>query len=275
MANIINIVDEFKKQLGGVPSDAKDINMICSMIYGEYKVRLAVVKALVMPISTMQTLIRGAVTALDDFSYNTIMDNLSHLNTGLKDILPDIFEKDMVIDVDTVNMAKLLSITCTDFFNSVPESLFNMIQDIDYNLVDPFENLINLPKSLAYDIVFQLIQFKNDALREAMGALWEPIIQPFIEYEEFIRSCGVDMQISRMAAIERCMMKPGICDKPRSYFVNPANRKLWSRHFRDEFMLDNRGNLRLKKLIPDDRDQLRRVNKMLQNLSSFRLTVKK
>lgn len=267
---LIDITNDLKQQMGRIPKDPMDLNNMCSLIYGEYTIKKNIVKGVTMPIGAMQEFMTEAITALDEAMYNTIIDVFQHLDSAVLDYL----DYDIAIHRDTVRYGNLLAQACPDFFSSLPEAMFNMMQDIEYGLLDTVEGLIHMPRALANSIFGQITLMKNEALKAALGLAYDTILEPFIEYEEYLKDNGLIDTLNRMAAIEYCMMKPGICNRPANDFIESTTRKRWSRYYADKLMIDRYGNLKLTTLIPNDSVQLSRWHNVLWNMHRYQRVLK-
>lgn len=270
----IDIAKELERKLGNLPKDSGDLNNICSVIYSQYTLKLKILQALVLPVSSMQNLLYEAIEALDEIYYNEIIDVLNHLDAAVEKTFPKKRRKGLLLNVDTVRVSNLLAVVCTDFFKSVPPALFNIMQDVENGILSPFNDLLDMPRALASDIFRQLEQSKEEALMSATGTLYDSIIFPFFEYQQFITGNAITVLLKELAAMEKCMTKPGICGRSRLDFIEPTSHKLWSQYYYEKFMISKNGNIRLKFLIPDNKEKYSRVKNLITRLNTYRASIK-
>ena len=270
----INVAQELERKLKNLPQDSKDLNNICSVIYSQYTFKLKLLKVLVTPTASMQELLYEAIEKLDKIYYDELIDILNHLDAVIEKAFPKKQRKGLLIDVNTVKVSNLLAIVCTDFFKSVPPALFNIMQDVENNILTPFNDLLDMPRSLVSDIFNQLEESKEEALMNAAGALYDMIILPFFEYQQFITGNSITTLLKDISAMEKCMTKPGICGRSRKDFIEPVTNKLWSQYYYDKFMISKSGNLRLKYLIPSNKEQYSRVKNLITRLNTYRVSIK-
>lgn len=272
----MDILSQFKKSIDNFPKNPSDLNMICSITYGEYLASVKILQALTFPMGLVRKELEALITALDGAVYKEIIDALNKLDKALKSILPTPFNKNMKLDINTAKFGSLLSNACEDFLASIPESLFNTFRDVQNGLINAsnlFNDMMALPSDLAGTISASLLSFKDQALKDILGALFDTILAPLIAYEEFIRDNGIFDMIVKMKRTESCMTKPGICNRPRQDFIHKGSKKLYSVYYQEQFLMDAKGNINLKSLC-NTSQEISKINNILKNMNSFRITVR-
>lgn len=271
-----DVLTDFKKSIDNFPKNGGDLNIICSITYGEYMAYVTILDALLLPQQMIRRELEGLLSTIDNATYNTVIKNLNQLNTALKSVLPQPFNKNMTMDFNVGKFGDMLTNVCADFLGSLPESLFNIFQDIQHGITD-LANLTNavlaLPSDLVGSITGSLLKLKDDALKAALGGLFDTVLAPVLAYDSFLKSNGIFELIDKMKKIERCMTKPGICNRPRKDFIHKASKKIYSTYYTESFMVDSKGNINLRSFGGTSTQQSQ-VHNIIKNMNSFRLTVR-
>lgn len=270
-----DILTTFKKQLDNFPKNGGDFNIICSITYGEYMIQVALLDALLMPQAIVKRNLEDLVTTIDNSTYNTVISGLNKLDKTLKSVLPEPFNKNMTMDLNVGKFGDMISSICADFLGSLPESLFNIFQDIKHGMVD-IASLINgalaLPSNLIGNITTSLMQLKDKAMKEMLGTLFDTVLSPLLMYEDFLKENGVPEILAKMKKTEACMTKPGICNRPRADFIHAPSKKVYSAYYQEQFLVSSNGSINIKS-FGGTSAQKSKVSNILKNMNSFRLTV--
>jgi hypothetical protein len=261
---------KFQLKLEVFPKDSGDLNIVCSAIYAEYKTYITIVEALTMPQAFIRRQLEELLSFLDDATYDTLIKGLGTLNVALEEIMPTPFKKNMKLDAGVGVMGELLALTCTDFLHSLPEELYNIFRDIKTGINKMSASL--MPGNIMAGIAKSLLKLKDDALKEMFGSVFETVLQPLIVYDAFLQDNGINDIIGRMKRIERCMTKPGICNRNRRDFLHPDTNKLYSTHFKEIFMLSSKGTINIRSFGGGAKKQSQLSN-VIKSLNSFRVSI--
>lgn len=272
----LNTLKDFKRKLESFPKNSSDYNIICTITYSEYRLFVSILTGLFPVQSSMKSQLETVTNSIDSNTYSDLIKGLNGLNSIYKSVLPDgLANTSMTFDIGKTG--DLITETCQDFLGSIPESLFNIFQDIRHGILgsgDFTNDLIGLPFNLTNGIGKSLLSLKDSALQELFGSsIFRAIISPLIEYEDFLTDNGIFTMIKKMEAIERCMTKPGVCNRDRRDFIHPQSKKLYSAYFKSQFLVDSKGNLNIKTLGSTSA-QKTQLNTVLNNLRGFRLNIK-
>lgn len=238
-----DILTEFQTKLNNFPKNSNDFNIICSITYAEYTTMVTILNTLLLPQQMINRELIKAVVLLNDETYKTLSEGLSKLNLVLKSVLPSPLNKNMTMTFDIGRVGDLLTQTCADFLGSIPESLFNVFQDIKHgitSLSNISNNIFNLPYNLSNNIARSLLQLKDKMLLEFFGGLHSTVLLPFIEYENFLLDNGIMLMINKIHKIEQCMSKPGICNRSREDFIYKNTKLLNSDYFKSQFFYESK-----------------------------------
>jgi len=258
--------DIFKSNINIIPKSSSDINIIFSIAYSEYQADVVILNTLSIGSVILQNAISSAILMLNDEVYGTIIKGLSALN-AIKKLIPNPVVSKMDKEIGIVG--DILAAQCTDYMNSLPEELFNILQDIQYLLETDIT--INLG-GLTDKIVKSIIAMKNDALIEVLGSdTFNTIISPLIVYNDFLIDNDIMVLVNRLDRLERCMTKPGIANVPKSYFIEPTSKKLYSVYFRNLFMMDYSGGIDIRDLGSTSKSKSQ-ISNLISSLNNFRLT---
>lgn len=266
----------FKISLDKFPKSSNDINIICSITYAEYVMYVKILSALLYPQRLIRSELELLTTTIDNATYNTIITAITRLNAAYKSILPEPFYKNMGMTLDIARVGDLLSNVCADFLGSLPENLFNIFQDMHYGLIDLSKvtnGILALPSDLTGSIVGNLLKLKDDAMKEMLGASFDTVLSPLIEYDNFLQENGVQDIIKKMKKTESCMTKKGLCARPRSEFIEPSTKKLYSQYFQSQFLLNSKGQVNIRSFGGTSQQQSQ-INNIIRNMNSFRLIVR-
>lgn len=261
--------DVFKKQIDLFPKHSNDVNILFAVSLAEYKALVLILKTLTLGSSLLKKGLNKSIGKLDTLACSTISKGISALNSTLKSILPAPFKKGMDITVNIGQMGDLLALACTDYLGSLPQDLFNKIQDFKHNA----NKISKMGAGLVGKLAKDLLKIKDQALKDVLGSeIFNTIISPIIAYESFLKENGIDDLIKRMQKLEKCMMKRGIGNVPKSNFMHPTEKILYSTYYRKQFLLTSSGKLDLKSLGSSASNRSC-VNNISKNLYSFRLSV--
>lgn len=282
----MDVITKFKQSLDTFPKKSSDINIICSITYAEYKAIVTIMNTLLMPQAIIKRELTHAVTALNNTTYNNLIEGFTKANTVLKSVLPEPFNKNMAMTLDIGRVGNMLTQTCADFLGSVPESLFNIFQDIQYGLMDLTDisnDIFELPFSLSNSIANSLLELKDNALKDIFGSsVFSTFLSPFIAYEEFLLESGINEKIKKLETIENCMSKPGICNRPRRDFIEPTSKMLYSLYFKKLFFINTKsGKVDINSFLNtfphgtfDNTTKKTQLHNILNNMRGFRLSIK-
>ena len=267
----MSATDKFKTSIELLPQNPKDINILFSISYAEYQAEVSILSALGIGSSILQNGITTAIGLLNDEVYGTIAAGLGALNS-VKSLIPNPVVGKM--DVSVGAAGELLALACTDYMGSLPEDLFNIIQDLqnDVNSILSMDFSIDLG-GLVTGMVRSILALKDAALAEILGSsIFATIIAPLIAYNEFLVENGILDIINRLERLERCMTKPGVGNMPKSYFIEPTSKKLYSTYFRNLFMMNYAGGIDITNLGSNSKSKSH-LNNVMSSLNSFRLTI--
>lgn len=260
-------VTKFKTTIDLMPKHSGDLNILFSVSYAEYKAYVKTLEVLLLAQSFLKPAIEDGAKKLDTAAYGAITKGTALLNNVLKSTLPPPFNKN--IDVKVGAMGDLLAVACTDYFGSIPESLFNTFQDIKHGInkwaVSP------LDKGLFNSIARDLLAAKDEALQDIVGSdIFTTILSPLVAYESFLKENGVDDIIKRMQRLERCMTKPGVGGRKKSDFIHPTAKKLYSAYYKSLFMINSKGKLNVSVLGGTSKNKSQ-LNNVMQTVTKFRI----
>jgi hypothetical protein len=264
-------VSRFQVRLEVFPKNSGDLNIVCSSIYSEYKTLCTLLEALTYPQTHLKRLLSQILTIVDDATYSFMIKGLGTLNSALIEVMPKPFDKTLKLDSTVGVMGELLALTCTDFLNSLPQELFNLFRDIK-NGINKMSYAL-MPGNIMGQIANSLIQIKDDIMKEMFGDLFTTVLEPFIMYDAFLQENGINDMIERMIRIERCMTKPGICNRDRKDFLHPDDNRLYSSHYKDQFLLSSRGTINIKS-FGGTAKQKSQISNLIKSMNTFRLTIK-
>jgi hypothetical protein len=264
-------ITKFEVKLELMPKSGGDYNLICGIIYSEYMIYVRTLEALLMPQTMLRRGLEEGISAVDDFTYNTINKGLGELNTALAKIMPKPFSKTLKMDAGLGVIGNTLALTCTDFLGSMPQELFNIFQDIKYGIKKMSEIL--MPGNLMNGIAKSLIKMKDDAMKEVLGDLFDTVLSPIIDYQDFLEENGIPELIKKLQKMERCLTKKGICGRPKADFMEPTTHKLWSTYFKSQMLVSSKGTINLKSHGGTSK-QKSQMNNITKSMNQFRLTIK-
>jgi hypothetical protein len=260
--------NNFKLQLQSLPKSPIDFNFICAASYAEYKMLLILASALMLPLSFVHSNMQNAINNINTESYKLLKKGLDDVNGTLKGILKTPIKDLKNISADLGNFGNALSHTCEFFMSTLPEPMFNIFQDLQYGLMDITNGLIKLPNSITNSIMNSLMGFKMDALSSVLGTLYGTVLTPFLAYENFLKENGIVKIIDTMYKMEVCMMKPGICHRDPSYFMEPTTKKTYSAYYKNQFFINSKGSINFN-LLATTKDQATKSSVVHQNLMSY------
>jgi hypothetical protein len=262
-------VKNFKTKIDLLPKNPKDVNILFAVSYAEYKGYVAVLDALLLPNSIFKDALTGAATSLDNTAYSNITKGMNALNVVKKAIIPSPFNKNMDVSVGAVG--ELLALACTDYMGSVPEDLFNLFQDAKHKINKASHMLLG--PGLMNIVLKDVLKIKDDAMKELFGGdIFNAVLSPVIAYENFLKDNGVNDLIKRMEKLERCMTKPGIGGRPKSDFIDPVSKKVYSVHYKSLFMVNSKGKISIKSLGINNVNKSQMSN-VMKTMSNFRVTI--
>jgi hypothetical protein len=263
---------DFKAKLELMPKSASDTNMLFAIPYAEYRGYVLIMDTLLLGHSFLLDGLTKGMDTVDGAAYNTIIKGVGGLNAILKSSGLDKLNVD--IDLDALgNVGDALALTCVDYFGSIPQDLFNVFQDFKHRVNTKVK--IGLPAGLVSGLAGELLRLKDDAMKAVLGSvIFEAAVSPLLVYEGFIRDNGIDTMIKRMEALERCMTNPKIGHRPKSDFMHPTERVLYSQHFKTKFMLNSKGQLSLK-LFPGATTATKKAKmfNVIKKVQAFRITI--
>jgi hypothetical protein len=270
-----NAMKELVISLDVFPRSDNDLNWICGIVYKEYLAKKAYVKIMSSPSRMMQRSLKTAIDYVNDQTYNAVIDTINHIESGLKTAMPYPYKySGQKIDIGVIEFTQKLAETCQQFYGNLPRELVELMSDVQNGVLNAgVDRLINLPGNLTKRVVDQVFLLKQDALKKALGALYAPFIEPFIQYEQWIKANGVDAALFRMRQIENCMRKPGICNRPARDFIDVPSRMLWSTFYENQMMIDRNGRTKYQLLLQGNdyktRRQRSQINTILRRISTF------
>ena len=270
----LKYINDFKQKVSIFPKHSSDLNIIFAVTYAEYKVNVKILETILFPNEIAKQLIRSGLEILNKAAYDEIIKVLDLLNKTIKSILPNALNKKMVMDVQVGIVGDLLSVACTDYFGSVPENMYNKFQDIK-NKVNK-KGAVTLGAGLMNGMANELLSLKDQLLMATLSVFFLPLLTPMIEYENFLKEHGIFKMLDRMEKIEKCLTKKGVGNRPVADFMHDvpgSNKKVLNSHyFRDQFLMDSKGNFSIKLLDVSD-EKRSRFNNIMKSMASFRLTM--
>lgn len=256
-------VTNYKTTVNLFPKNSADINIIFSINYAEYKGYVSLLETLLLAQSYFKPLLTDAATQLDNGMYSVINKGLGVLNSVTKAILPK------NIDVRVGNVGDMLAISCDDFFSSLPQDLFNIFQDIKHK-VNKLASM-SLGSGLYNTMARDLLKAKDEAMKGLFGSeLFETLISPMIEYENFLKENGINDIIKRMEKLEKCLTKKGIGGRSKKDFMHPTSKKLYSKHYKDLFILNSKGKVNIKSVGTSSKNRSQMSN-IMKSVTNFRI----
>lgn len=250
-----DIIEEYKLKFSNYAKNPEDLNIICTIVYDQYiKHKNALDITLVGHVYVKNDMM-AAINKFDGTIADEIINTLTDILAALKDVLPP---KITSIKGTTANIGRLLASLCVDFNSNLPESLFNIFQDIEngiIDLTDDLNHLIQLPYDLTFGIAKNVLELKNEMLIASLGYLFNDVLYPILAYEQFLLDNGVMDLVKKMKSIETCMVKPGVCNRPKKDFIHTGSNKVYSDYYKSLFLTDTQGNLDIKKLVPNQNKQ--------------------
>lgn len=265
----MNGISQFKVNLNTFPKSSLDFKFICVATYAEYKILLGLTGALMLPLSFVHENLQSAIAAINGATYKTLKKNLDHLNGAMKGILKTPIKDLKNMSADIGNIGQALSNNCEFFLSSLPNSMFDIFQDLQYGLADITNGLIKLPNAITNSIFNSLMKFKMDALQSVFGATFSTLLQPFIAYENFLKEHGVVKMIDTMNKMEICMMKPGVCHREPSFYTDPVSRKTWSKYYKAQMFMNSNGTPNFNLLANNTGNDPKHISSVHKNLTSF------
>lgn len=265
-----DIFKDLATALNEFPKDSDDFNIICNIVYAEYKICNNVLNVLTFPQAAVKRELIAAINLIDNESYQFILDNLNSLNKIVYDILPIV---PSTINADILRIGDLLANSCVDLLGVIPESAFNLFQDFEHDLltfVDTTRNLINTPSEIFNSMGKSLLDIKDKALRDVLGITFNTILNPLIQYEQFLISNDIHLLIDKMKKIERCMTKNGICNRDKRDFIHPTAKTLYSTYYVNQFMINSFGELNLNLIGNYTSEQKSRLHNILTSVQKYR-----
>lgn len=244
-------LDKFKLNLKTLPTHPIDFNIICAASYAEYQVIKTIVGALLLPVAFLHSAIQAAIDLLNDETYKKIKKILNDLNAAMKDILNTPIKNLRNLSEDLGAFGNALAHTCEYFMSTLPDSMFNIFQDLQYGIADIVKGLVAMPDALTNSFTKSLMDFKLEAMKGLLEALYETILQPVLAYESFLKENDIIKLLDQMRKMEICMMKPGICHRSPVNFTEPVSHKSWSEYYRTNFFLTSSGNINFKLMTQD------------------------
>ena len=261
-------LDKFKLQLKTLPQSPVDFNFICAASYAEYKVLLGLLSALMLPLSFVHENMQSAINNINTSSYKTLKDGLDSVNGSLKGILKTPIKDLKNISSDLGAFGNALAHSCEYFISTLPDPMFNVFQDLQYGISDIANGLIRLPDSITNSIMNSLMSFKMEALTSVLPLLYGTVLTPILAYEDFLKENGINTMIDTMKKMEICMMKPGICHREPSFFLEPNTKKTYSNYYKDQFFINGKGNINFN-LLATTKNDARLATAVHQNLMSY------
>lgn len=265
-----DIFKNLETALNEFPKDTDDFNIICNIVYAEYKICNNILNVLTFPQAVIKREMSAAIDLIDDTSYNLIMENLNILNKIVYDVLPIVPSS---INADILRIGDLLTNSCVDLLGVIPESAFNMFQDFEHDLltfVDTTRNLINTPSEILNSMGKSLLDIKDRALKEVLGVNFNTILNPLMQYEQFLISNDIHLLLDKMKKIERCMTKNGICNRDKRDFIHPTAKTLYSTYYVNQFMINSNGQLNLNLIGNHTSEQKSRLHNILTSVQKYR-----
>jgi hypothetical protein len=259
----------FKDALDNYPKDASDFNVICSIAKAQYDVLNVIIDTLLIPQSVLKDALESGLSSLDSIKYDAIIHALDGLNTVLKTASPVIPTR---IDPDIVRAANLLFTNCKDLLSVLPQDMFNLLEDYNHGInsfINLNNSLIMLPTSLANMISSSLLKLKDNTLKSILGSLFDDILFPVLDYENFLNDNGINEMIRKMSVIEKCMMNKNLCGRPRKDFLHDDDKMLNSTYYKKQFLINSQGQIELE-VAGITTDQQTKFNNIMKSLRTYR-----
>lgn len=260
-------VSNFKVNLKTLPQSPLDFNFICAAGYFEYKMLLAMTGALMLPFTLVHGAMQTAIAGFNNTTYKAIKSGMDSLNGAMKSILKTPIKDLKNISADIGAVGNALANSCEFFLSNLPDSLFNLFQDLQYGLLDIVNGLVKLPNAITNSIFKLLMDFKMQALKDVLGFAYDTFLSPLLALESFMQENGILTMLDQMHKMEVCMMKAGTCHRPAKDLTEPTSKKPWSQYYKSQFFLNNgKPNFNL---MASNKTQAKQLGAVHSNLMGF------
>lgn len=253
-----DILDQLKQDIENLPLDASDPNIIASIVEEDYHKNRLMLDTIYVSIENLYlTDIVSATDYLDQAHYDEVISAFDDLTAIINQSPKYDYKVDSSIDI-TTDMTTEEQIR---FLGSVNQTTFDLILYMKENSPD---ESVDLPSAMGASIDRSLYSLKDKALADYLGYdSYHWIIEPLMQYQDYIDSNDVITQIERLANMELFLIPK--YRSPDNFIVG---NELYSNYYRSKFYIDKRGKLQVNKLSPDTVKQSR-LHNVLANIENY------
>lgn len=293
---IVDIRKDLSRTLESITMNIDPIKDICAISYSSYMIVVNTLMTASIPVARFTTEIRNG---LDYVNIDVLKDLDRSINKLINNMPQIILPKYM--DPKSASITSLFNDTCLNFKDTIPaDLLINISSAVDISIsraaegvnMDPADpsifvntgkdvvdmmmeanaeisNLLKLPTGLTAGILTQINRAKDAAIDEVFGDLSDIISKPIRYYEGFLASTGVSELIKKLETYEKCLTKKGLCNKKMKDIQEKTTKKVYSRYFRDVFLIDSNGKVKMNKLS-DSKQKIKSITNINKKIDLFK-----